>query len=237
MLYPIELWVQSWYFIAEGCGGVNSFSSGAGVEVVNVNPYSAPEMSSDAVGRAAAGADAVLPTMAKALAIIAICLGSFNILGGFCGVVGMSTMAVFFNSTTFQQQMEQDDSREAAEFRREMAQLQSSLPVFVVQLVLTMLVSIVLVIGGIGALKQKEWGRQLLVYSCIAYVLITLATWVYSIFSTLSSVQGMDGAQKAATVGGMIIGMVFGLVFLAYYIIAATYFSTASTRRFFTRST
>lgn len=200
---------------------------------MNVNPYAVPELSSDPAVASLGADDLRLPTLAKALAIIAICLGSFNILGGFCGVIGMSTMAVVFQTTAFQELMGRDDSAAGAELRREMAQIQSSLPIYLVQLALTTLVSVFLVIGGVGALKQREWGRKILVYSCVAYVLVTLATWVYSVSSTLTNFDAMDSTQRAATIGGLVLGVIFGLVFLAYYIFTAYYFSIASTLVYF----
>jgi heme/copper-type cytochrome/quinol oxidase subunit 3 len=203
---------------------------------MEVNPYAAPKFSVDPEV-AAMGVDSLrLPTLAKALAIIAICLGSFNILGGFCGVIGMSAVAFVFQTTAFQKQMERDESAAGADLRREMAQIQSSLPVLMVQLALTVLVSIFLVIGGIGALKQREWGRKSLVYGCVSYVLVTLATWVYSVSSTLTGIEAMDSTQRAATIGGLVLGIIFGLIFLAYYIFTAYYFSIASTLAYFQKN-
>jgi hypothetical protein len=201
---------------------------------MDVNPYSAPESSVD--DQAAVKAGLVLPGIAKAMAIIAICLGSFNILGGLCGVVGMSAAAFIFQTAMFQQQMEKDDSAEGMQMRREISDLQASLPVYLGQLASTTLISIFLVLGGIGTLKQKEWGRKSLVFSCVAYVLVTLATWVYSASNMISGVRQMDSTQQAATVGGLVFGIFFGLIFLAYYLFTAVYFSMASNRVFFAKS-
>lgn len=203
---------------------------------MEVNPYAAPDFSSDAAVTALGPDSLILPALAKVLAIIAICLGSFNILGGFCGVIGMSTMAFVFQTTAFQEQMAKDESPAGVELRREMAQIQSSLPVYLVQLALTAFVSVFLVVGGIGVLKQREWGRKILVYSCVVYVLTTLATWVFSVSSTLAGIQAMDATQRAATIGGLVLGVVFGLIFLAYYLFTAYYFSLASTLVYFKRN-
>lgn len=197
------------------------------------NPYSAPSSTVD-YGNAGSPAYAtVLPTVIKALAIISICLGGFNIFGGICGVIGMGAAAAVTNSTQIQQQMESDNPQAAAEFRKAMGDMQKSLPMYIAQAAFSVIVSIGLIIGGIGVLKRKEWGRKWLVYSCIAYLLVTLISWVFTALATAKNMEGMDSAQQTGAIFGMVFAFAFGLIFLAFYLFVAIYMSKASTKQQF----
>ncbi len=200
---------------------------------MSYNPYSAPESTTGHGTVVSESYNAVLPTIVRALAIIAICLGGFNILGGVCGVVGLSAVTFVTNSAQLQQQMENDNSQGAAEFRKAMADVQASLPMYIAQMVLSVVASIGLIAGGIGVLRRKEWGRKTLAYSCIFYVLITFASWIYALFNTLSTISEMDPVQRSGTIFGLVIGFVFALIFLAYYVFTAYYLSQAKTRQIF----
>jgi hypothetical protein len=195
------------------------------------NPYSVPDSTLDYGNSGDATHLTVLPTIVKALAIISLCLGGFNIFGGVCGIAGLSVAAVVTSSPQIQKQMEADPG--AAELRKSMADIQDSLGMYLSQIALSVLASIGLIVGGIGVLKRREWGRKWLVYSCVFYVLVTLASWVYTIYITMRNLDSMDSAERSGTLFGMAFGFVFGFIFLAFYVFTAVYMSKASIRRHF----
>jgi len=197
------------------------------------NPYSAPESTLDYGNLGEISSASVLPTIVKALAIISLCLGTFNILGGVCGVAALSMAAAVTNSAQIQKQMEADNSQATAEFRKSMADVQDSLPMYVIQIALSVLASIGLIVGGIGVLKHREWGRKWMVYSCAFYILVTVASWIFTIVTTLKTIGSMDSAQKSGALIGMVVGFGFGLIFLAFYVFTAIYMSRARIRQHF----
>lgn len=195
------------------------------------NPYTAPDSTLEYGNLAMQNAS--MPALVKALAIISIVLGGFNIFGGICGIAGLGVAAAVSNSSQIQKQLESDNSRSSAEFRKAMDDVQQQMPMYIGQAIMSIIVSIGLIVGGIGTLKRKEWGRKWLVYSCVLYVLVTIATWIFTVMTTLKSMAEMDPAQKSGAMVGMVLGFAFGLIFLAFYAFVAFYFSKAQLRQHF----
>ncbi len=193
------------------------------------NPYTAPDSSYAEYNAQYAQA---LPGLAKAFAIIAICLGALNIMGGVCGTIALGAMTAVFTSPQIQQALEKDDSANARQFRRQMQQMQRSMPLYIAQGLASFAVSVGLLTGGIGSLKQREWARKTLVVSCVLYLLLMIVGWIASIYMAFGQ-NDFTPEEKTGAIVGVVLGGVFGIIFAAFYAFMAYYFTRSNVRQAF----
>ncbi|MDX1929378.1 MAG: hypothetical protein SFV81_22820 [Pirellulaceae bacterium] len=163
-----------------------------------------------------AGQDSALvpdqrPVTATVFGILNLVFGILGVCGNIAGV----GMFAFMSSNLID-----------AKMKAEMNLQQFDDPVYFgilsAQMVLTGILSVVIIVSGIGLLKFKPWGRKLANFYAVAYlILLVVGTVVNVIYSVIPAVN--DAYDPNATpdqIGGAIggvVGGVFGVCFgMAY---------------------
>ncbi len=150
--------------------------------------------------------------------VIATVFGILNLVFGILGVCGNIAgigLFAFIASGAID-----------ANMRNEMNLQQFEDPVYFAmlsaQMVLNGILSIVIIISGIGLLKFKAWGRKLANFYAVAYLILLVAGVAFNVVFTLlpaineANNPGADPEKVGAAVGG-VVGGVFGICFGVIY--------------------
>jgi hypothetical protein len=179
----------------------------------NLNPYNSPAMGGPPTSPGVAGPK--LPVLGKTLAIIGIVLGSLNALNGCCGILGIGMFTALSNQPEFQGQLEKDPNAAA-----QIKQVQENLVFYIGLMAITFIFSAVIIFGAAMSLSLKESGRNLFVIGSGALALINLGGMAYQVF--LLNAGGNAGPEAFVKFA---IQSAFTLLFVAFYIWCAVYFS------------
>ena len=92
-----------------------------------------------------------------------------------------------------------------------------------VSIVLTMIISAVLLVAGIGLLKLMPWARTLsIIYGIVAIIMVfisSIANYFFLVQPMLAKAHEEQGPQAAAAMGGAIGGMFGGCFGIIYPIL------------------
>lgn len=205
------------------------------------NPYTAPNFGGGAP--AMTGPPASLPGGVMVVAILCLLLGIWNLFSGFCGLVGVLGFTALTSSAVMKDAMEKDPEA-AAQIQQAGAQIAGQFVPMLIFLVLTGLLGFGLLIGGIGTLMRKDWGRSLLSNAGLFGGVVGIANLAWQFLSGQFSVENnpafanMPAEQVAQAkpfmTAALIFGVGLGLVFVAFYLFTWRYLASESRRHFFT---
>lgn len=150
--------------------------------------------------------------------VVATVFGILNLVFGILGVcgniAGIGMFAVFSSNLI------------DAKMKSQMNLQQFDDPIYfgilMAQMVLNFILSIVIIISGIGLLKFKPWGRKLANFYAVAYlILIVVGTAVNVIFTVIPAMNeannpGAAPEKVGAAIGGAaggIFGVCFGMIY------------------------
>ena len=158
------------------------------------------------------------PVTATVFGILNLVFGILGICGIFSGIVGVAIMS----SEIFD-----------AEMKSKMNLQQFEDPLFFgllcMQMFMSGILSVVVIISGIGLLKFKSWGRKLANFYAVAtLILLVVGTTISVIFTVIPAVNeannpGASPEKVSAAIGG-VAGGVFGLCFGIIYPICVLIF-------------
>jgi hypothetical protein len=206
------------------------------------NPYSAPNHG-ESSGPMMAGTPTSLPGGVMVVAILSLLLGAWNLLSGFCGLVGVLGFTALTSSAVMKDALEKDPEA-AAQIQQAGAQIAGQFVPMVIVLLLTGLLGLSLVIGGIGTLTRKEWGRSLLSKAGLFGGIVGVASLAWQFLSGQMNpannpaianmpAEQVDQARTFMNVA-MIFGIVLGLAFVAFYFFVWRYLADENKRQYFT---
>jgi len=95
---------------------------------------------------------------------------------------------------------------------------------------------ILLLIGGIGTLSLKSWGRNLLLGVAtaeIVWVLVDFAINVFFIYPWMMEKMGEEFSRTPQMIGNIVFGIIFALVKLAYPVVLLVCLNLQSVKRQF----
>lgn len=152
---------------------------------------------------------------------VATIFGMLNLVFGIIGVcsslVAVGGFAFIFNVL---------DAKTKAQMKLDESMQQFNDPVFfgffVMQMVLGTILSVVIIISGIGLLKFKPWGRKLANFYAVSYLLLlfigVIINIVYTVIPAINSANnpGASADKIGAAVGGSfgaVLSVCFGVIF------------------------
>ncbi len=205
------------------------------------NPYSAASYSpseSTSTARVAPVGNRKLKTSTKTFAIVLLVLGIFNIFGAVSAVVFIALGKVFLSFAAESGSQDEALKRAAEQMNNALNPLTLSL------LAISGLLAIGLIVGGIGTLRRRMRGAQLLRWCAGLMAALTLVQSSYQIFLMPSThnmmVQNMkespnpppenfDTIMNVAFVVQIIFAVLFALLFFAFYFWSFLHLSKEST--------
>lgn len=205
------------------------------------NPYSAapygPSESTSSARVAPAG-NRKLKTSTKTFAIVLLVLGIFNIFGAVSAVIFIALGNVILSIAA-------ESGSEAAGLKRAAEQMNDALnPLSLSLLAISGLLAIGLIVGGIGTLRRRMLGAQLLRWCAGLMAALTLCQSSYQIFLMPSThammVQNMEESPNPLPenfgmitnglfVVQIIFAVLFALLFFAFYLWSFLHLSKEST--------
>lgn len=205
------------------------------------NPFSAPQNYSTPNPGMPMGRQP-FPVLGIVLVILAFIFGGLNLFGGCCGLLGFAGFSAMANSDAFNKALsdaaakgDEDAKQAIRNLEQAKEQMSGNMIPAAIQLVLGCVLGIGLIVGGIGTLMRKEWGRNLLVLSCLGGVAITVIGFAIS-FATGNF--GQDAAQAPAGMEGVAKGVfvftiLLSILYVGYYLFTWRYFSSEERRSLF----
>lgn len=205
------------------------------------NPYSAASYSpseSTSAARVAPVGNRKLKTSTKTFAIVLLVLGIFNIFGAISAVVFIALGNVFLSIAAESGSQDEGLTRAAEQMNNALNPLSLSL------LAISGLLAIGLIVGGIGTLRRRMRGAQLLRWCAGFMAALTLVQSSYQIFLIPSThammvqdlkekanqaPEGIDTIMNVAFVVQIVFAVLFALLFFAFYLWAFLHLSKEST--------
>ena len=176
-----------------------------------------------------------------AIAVICLILGSLGALMALFGIV-----MLFFQGSMNQFQAAQPGGP-PPEFLAEMEALQASqfIPTLIVN-GCNVIIGSLLVIGSIGVLGTKEWGRNLLRNALLAAIFFVVVRGIYSMWVQYSSMSviskmvpaggdkaTMEAIMQGTIIFGIVIGVIWMVVMIGFYIWSRIYLNKPPIRALF----
>ena len=195
------------------------------------NPYQTPQASSSA-----AKPSRDFPGALRVMAILFIVFGSIGLLGSLCGAPFLFLQAAAGASGQSLDEVEDITPDQLANVMQ--AELQPPMALTVGLLVVSVIVSIIMLVGGIMALKGAPAAKSALMIGCFGGVLCQvggIVNGIYQIMGVLSlgttlSDQGLDaevenmlGVIQAVSIGSGAFGIAVGLVLIGLYLAGVFY--------------
>ena len=160
---------------------------------------------------------ALLPGQRPAVATV------FGILNLVFGIIGVCSSVVVVGGFTFVFNVL--DAKTRAQMQLDQSMQQFSDPafygLFVMQMVLGTILSVVIIISGIGLLKFKNWGRKLSNFYAVAYlILLVVGVAINVIFTVIPAINeaNLPGASPDK-IGGAVGGAVGGVFSVCFGVI------------------
>lgn len=201
------------------------------------NPFSSPAQF-DSAGQVPAS----LPGMATVLTILGLLAGAWNLLAGCCGTAVFSLLGILSKNEAFQQALEKQDPEAAAQLKDVAGQVAN--PVMIAMVLLAGAMGAAVVLGAIGTLSRKEWGRRLFTISSLVAAVLGAVGLAYQFLSGqlnpannpgLANVPADQQQQAyAIAVGSVVFGVLLSLAFIGLYLWIWRYFSAEERRSYFT---
>ena len=176
-----------------------------------------------------------------AIAVICLILGSLGALMALFGIV-----MLFFQGSMNQFQAAQPGGP-PPEFLAEMEALQASqfIPTLIVN-GCNVIIGSLLAIGSIGVLGTKEWGRNLLRNALLAAIFFVVVRGIYGMWVQYSSMSviskmvpaggdkaTMEAIMQGTIIFGIVIGVVWMVVLIGFYIWSRIYLNKPPIRALF----
>ena len=176
-----------------------------------------------------------------AIAVICLILGSLGALIALFGIV-----MLFFQGSMNQFQAAQPGGP-PPEFLAEMEALQASqfIPTLIVN-GCNVIIGSLLVIGSIGVLGTKEWGRNLLRNALLAAIFFVVVRGIYGVWVQYNSMSviskmvpaggdkaTMEAIMQGTIIFGIVIGVIWMVVMIGFYIWSRIYLNKPPIRALF----
>jgi len=150
----------------------------------------------------------------KTLAIVLLVLGALGLVN--CVIAPLSAAMMFFIA-----EASGGDETQAAQLRSASKQIFS--PIGLVMLSASFVLSVAMVAGAIGTLKQRLWGAVVLRRACLAtaiWMLIALPVNIYNQFGAQNEMMASMKAQSKLP-SGQELPENFGMLFQGFFAVAA----------------
>ncbi len=194
------------------------------------NPFSTPGQSGLPPAYPQRGGS--LPGIILAIAILGLLLGGWNLLGNCCGIAGMTFLSSSVMDNVMKDAAKQDPAA-AKQFAEAKAQIQANMVPLIGSMAMSMLAGLGIVIGSIGILMRKEWGRNLFTIACFAGMLAVVLSIGLGVFINMNNAAEVPADQQAIQMASQIFAYAFSALQIVYYIFGWKILSSPGNRGYF----